>query len=87
MFHKLEHLSDLPNFLAFMPHADAAPGTCIPQREEAISLRHTGQSLERIERDTDRDKFMSAREAQEYGIVDHVLERLPASLVPPKPAL
>src|SRR5579864_826741 len=33
-----------------------------------ILLRHTGQSLERIEQDTDRDKFMSAREALEYGI-------------------
>jgi ATP-dependent Clp protease protease subunit len=52
-----------------------------------ILLKHTGQSLDRIERDTDRDKFMSSREAQEYGIVDHVLERLPPTHVPaPKPA-
>jgi ATP-dependent Clp protease protease subunit len=50
-----------------------------------ILLKHTGQSLERIERDTDRDKFMSAREAMEYGIVDHVLERLPADQLTPKP--
>src|SRR5580693_10604150 len=49
-----------------------------------ILLKHTGQTLERIERDTDRDKFMSPREAQEYGIVDHVLERLPASQMPAK---
>jgi ATP-dependent Clp protease, protease subunit len=41
-----------------------------------ILLKHTGQTLEKIERDTDRDKFLDAREAQEYGIVDHVLERL-----------
>src|SRR5579883_3229624 len=34
---------------------------------------HTGQSIERIKRDTDRDFFMSAREAKEYGIVDEVL--------------
>ena len=47
-----------------------------------ILLRHTGQTLERVERDTDRDKFMSAKEAQEYGIVDHVLERLPESQLP-----
>jgi ATP-dependent Clp protease, protease subunit len=47
-----------------------------------ILLRHTGQSLERIEKDTDRDKFMSAKEAQDYGIVDHVLERLTPSQVP-----
>jgi len=50
-----------------------------------ILLRHTGQTLDKIERDTDRDKFMSAREAMEYGIVDHVLDRLPAALVPPRP--
>jgi len=51
-----------------------------------ILLRHTGQTLERIERDTDRDKFMSASEAMEYGIVDTVLERLPENLVPARPA-
>ncbi len=39
----------------------------------------TGQPLERIERDTDRDNFMSAREAQEYGLVDHVLEKITPS--------
>jgi ATP-dependent Clp protease protease subunit len=42
-----------------------------------ILLRHTGQTLDKVEKDTDRDKFMSSREAQEYGIVDNVLERLP----------
>ena len=47
-----------------------------------ILLRHTGQTLDRIEKDTDRDKFMSPREAMEYGIVDNVLERLPAALTP-----
>ena len=51
-----------------------------------ILFRHTGQTLEKIEADTDRDKFMSAKEAMEYGVVDNVLERLPESLVP-KPAL
>ncbi len=34
---------------------------------------HTGQSLERIKRDTDRDFYMSAAEAKEYGIVDEVV--------------
>lgn len=34
---------------------------------------HTGQSLERIEKDTDRDNFMSAEEAKAYGLVDEVL--------------
>jgi ATP-dependent Clp protease protease subunit len=50
-----------------------------------ILLKHTGQTLERIERDTDRDKFMSAKEAQEYGIVDQVLDRIPAAQIQPKP--
>ena len=35
--------------------------------------KHTGQPLERIERDTDRDRYLSADEAQEYGIVDNVI--------------
>ncbi len=38
----------------------------------------TGQPLERIEKDTDRDNFMTAQEAKEYGLIDHVLEKLPA---------
>ncbi len=38
-----------------------------------IIHHHTGQSLERIKRDTERDFFMSAREAVEYGIIDEVL--------------
>jgi ATP-dependent Clp protease protease subunit len=42
-----------------------------------ILLKHTGQTLEKVEKDTDRDKFLSAHEAMEYGIVDHVLERMP----------
>lgn len=35
--------------------------------------RHTGQSLEKIQKDTDRDYFMSAEEAKKYGIVDEVI--------------
>lgn len=38
-----------------------------------IIQRHTGQPLERIKRDTDRDFYMSATEALEYGIIDEVL--------------
>lgn len=44
------------------------------ERLNEILLRHTGQSRERIEQDTERDFFMDARAAAEYGIVDHVLE-------------
>jgi ATP-dependent Clp protease protease subunit len=50
-----------------------------------ILLKHTGQTLDRIEKDTDRDKFMSPQEAVEYGIVDKVMERLPATLLQTKP--
>lgn len=38
-----------------------------------IISSHTGQSLEKVEKDTDRDYFMSADEAKEYGIVDEVI--------------
>ena len=38
-----------------------------------LLAQHTGQSLERIERDTDRDNFMSAEEAAAYGLVDKVI--------------
>ncbi|KAA0207893.1 MAG: ATP-dependent Clp endopeptidase proteolytic subunit ClpP [Proteobacteria bacterium] len=40
-----------------------------------ILARHTGQALERIEKDTDRDYFMSGEEAAAYGIIDTVLAR------------
>jgi len=40
-----------------------------------ILARHTGQPLDHIERDTDRNFFMSADEAREYGIVDTVINR------------
>ena len=38
-----------------------------------LMARHTGQSIETIEKDTDRDRFMSADEAKEYGLVDTVI--------------
>jgi ATP-dependent Clp protease protease subunit len=38
-----------------------------------LMARHTGRPLEQIERDVDRDRFMSAEEAKDYGIVDHVI--------------
>lgn len=42
-----------------------------------ILLKHTGQSLEQIEKDTDRDNFMAPEEAKGYGLIDQILERLP----------
>jgi ATP-dependent Clp protease protease subunit len=51
-----------------------------------ILAHHTGQPLERIERDTDRNFFMSAEEAQTYGIVDHVInKRVEGTPVTPVP--
>lgn len=41
---------------------------------------HTGQPLEVVEKDTDRDNFMSAEVAKEYGLVDVVLDKRPAGL-------
>jgi ATP-dependent Clp protease protease subunit len=40
-----------------------------------ILSKHTGQSLRRIEKDTERDYFMSAEEAMKYGLIDKVLTR------------
>jgi len=41
---------------------------------EQILSRHTGQTLDRIKKDSDRDYFMSAEEAKIYGIIDNVIE-------------
>ena len=46
----------------------------LKQKLNQMMATHTGQKIERIERDTDRDNFLSAPEAVEYGIVDQVLE-------------
>lgn len=51
----------------------------IRERLNHLMAHHSGQSLERIERDTERDNFMSAQQALEYGLIDAVLEsRVPA---------
>ena len=41
---------------------------------------HTGKTLEQIEKDTDRDNFMTAAEARDYGLIDSVLEKMPEGL-------
>jgi len=43
--------------------------------------RHTGRSVEQVERDVDRDNFMSAEEAKSYGLVDAVLAQRPTETV------
>src|ERR1700685_1445946 len=45
----------------------------IKQRMSEILIKHTGQSLERIQADTDRDNFMLTEEAKAYGLIDHIL--------------
>ncbi len=47
------------------------------ERLNEILARHTGQPLDAIERDTERDYYMSAQEAADYGLVDKVLEPPP----------
>jgi len=45
----------------------------IRQRLNELMAEHTGQSLEVIERDTERDRFMDAQQSKEYGLVDEVI--------------
>ena len=45
------------------------------RRPEEILAEHTGQPVERIVRDTERDNFMTPREALEYGLIDEVIDR------------
>ena len=51
----------------------------IRDRLNRIMSEHSGQPLERIEKDTDRDNFLSAAEAAEYGLIDKVLTRRDAA--------
>jgi ATP-dependent Clp protease, protease subunit len=46
----------------------------IKDRLSKILANHTGQSLKKIEKDTDRDFFLSAQEAKDYGIIDEVIK-------------
>ena len=47
----------------------------LKDRVNKILAKHTGQPLEKIEKDSDRDFWMSAEEAKEYGIIDKILEK------------
>ena len=47
----------------------------LKRRLNAIMARHTGQTIERIEQDLERDNFMSGEQAIEYGLIDTILER------------
>jgi ATP-dependent Clp protease protease subunit len=45
------------------------------QRLNAILAKHTGQTIERVKQDSDRDNFMTAEAARAYGLVDSMLEK------------
>ena len=45
------------------------------ERLNAIFVKHTGQTMDQIQKDTDRDRFMSGDEAVKYGLIDKVLDR------------
>ena len=47
----------------------------IRERLNALLVKHTGQTVERIQEDTERDYIMSAEQAQEYGIIDDVIRQ------------
>lgn len=44
----------------------------VKSRMNELMAQHTGKSIEEISRDTERDRFLSANEAKEYGLVDHI---------------
>jgi ATP-dependent Clp protease protease subunit len=48
----------------------------VKKRLNEILIKHTGHPLEKIEQDTDRDRFMTAIEAKEYNLIDQVIERM-----------
>ncbi|MDH3899423.1 MAG: ATP-dependent Clp protease proteolytic subunit, partial [Gammaproteobacteria bacterium] len=47
----------------------------IREKLNLILSRHTGQSIERIREDTERDNFMGAEDARGYGLIDEILEQ------------
>jgi ATP-dependent Clp protease protease subunit len=47
----------------------------IRDRLNKILAKHTGQSVEKIKLDTDRDNFLSATDAVDYGLIDKILEK------------
>jgi len=52
----------------------------LKQKLNEILVKHTGQAIERVEKDTDRDYFMGAGEAKEYGLIDEVVIKKPAGV-------
>ena len=63
-------------FSGAVPDVELAARETLTMTTQVTELlaRHTGQPFERVKHDTERDYFMSAREAQDYGLIDHILE-------------
>ena len=57
-------------------HIQAKEILRIRERINKLLVDHTGQPIEKVEKDTDRDYFMTADEAMKYGLVDNVIETL-----------
>ena len=55
----------------------------IKGRLNDLLAQHTGQPLEKIQEDTDRDFYMSAEEAKDYGLIDNVIDRHVSASNPP----
>lgn len=51
----------------------------VRQELNELMAHHTGKTIEQIQKDTDRDYFMSAEEARDYGLIDRVVETAPTS--------
>jgi ATP-dependent Clp protease protease subunit len=58
----------------------------LKKRLNQILLKHTGRTVDEIEKDTDRDKFLSAEEAVGYGLADKVVEQIPPGIIPAQSA-
>lgn len=50
------------------------------ERLNKIIAKHTGKSLKQVEKDTDRDNFLTAQQALDYGLIDRIVEKRPATL-------
>jgi ATP-dependent Clp protease protease subunit len=52
----------------------------VKEKINGILAKHTGQKIEKIEKDTDRDFWMNVEEAKNYGIIDEIIKRKPANI-------
>ena len=53
-------------------------------RLNKLYIKHTGRTLDQLEKDMERDKWLNPAEALEYGLIDNILEKIPESMTRPK---